>query len=289
MKVSSQRKIPGIRNAAGVGYVICPLEIDRNIYVTTCLQKGTVSIQLENGGIVNNVLIPKHSLNDIVFPKTFNQLGSIVFWVNVPKYNQPIIVGVYNKNEDINDVSENSFIIRRVSKDNIVEILGKDGIVSINADSKNGGKLYINLTGVNSEMKVFINGTLQIETNKDITLRSKTLIKFTVKDKEKESNIYYKVGEGFYYKDEFDNKLLINSDGFIFNDGDLGGLPKVEEVKNSLDGLQNQITTLKNALTSSFSALSGLDASASLNAFNLGTSTMVDINTENIENEKIKQ
>ncbi len=289
MKVSSQRKIPGIRNAAGVGYVICPLEIDRNIYVTTCLQKGTVSIQLENGGIVNNVLIPKHSLNDIVFPKTFNQLGSIVFWVNVPKYNQPIIVGVYNKNEDINDVSENSFIIRRVSKDNIVEILGKDGIVSINADSKNGGKLYINLTGVNSEMKVFINGTLQIETNKDITLRSKTLIKFTVKDKEKESNIYYKVGEGFYYKDEFDNKLLINSDGFIFNDGDLGGLPKVEEVKNSLDGLQNQITILKNALTSSFSALSGLDASASLNAFNLGTSTMVDINTENIENEKIKQ
>lgn len=290
-RISSLRSVDGIRNSAGVGYIVLPPEIDREKYVTLALQRGVVAMQLENGGIAN-VLVPKHIINDIEFPNSIVELGSLVFWINVPKYNQPVIVGIYNKNEDLNDITENAFCIKRV-KDGSVEIFGNgEGNLNISVSSSKGGKLNVNVTGSNSLASIFVDGVLEIKTSQELSVESNKLVKFTVKDKavdEKITEFYYEKAVGFYYLDEFENKLQINSDGFIFNDGELGGLPIVGEVKSNLQTLQDEITTLKTALVSAFSALAAIDASASLNAFNTGTTSMGSINLSNIENEKIKQ
>lgn len=291
-KISSLRSVKGIRNSAGVGYIVLPPEIDREKYVKLALQRGIVAMQLENGGVVN-VIIPKHIINDIEFPNSIVELGSLVFWVNVPKYNQPFVVGVYNKNEDLNDISEKAFCIKRIGKGN-VEIYGdgNKGSLNISVSSSQGGELNINVSGEDSNASIFVNGVLQIKTSNEFSVESNSVIKFIIKDKSKDDKItemYYEKGIGFYYLDEFENKLEIKDGAFVFNNGDLGGLPVVGEVKSNFQNVQSQIDTLKTSLIAAFTALSGLDASASLNAFNSGINSMTQIDLNKIENEKIKQ
>jgi hypothetical protein len=105
-------RVVGYRNSAGIGYVVIPPDIDRTKYIDESLKSGKLSLLLEDGGVVENCIVSKNILNDIEFPKDYNNLGSMVAWVNKPKQNTPIIVSVLQKANEVNDLSENQMVFR---------------------------------------------------------------------------------------------------------------------------------------------------------------------------------
>lgn len=237
----------GIRNSAGTGYIILPIDEDRQSYIETVYRTGLVALGGENGGVIERVLINKAIFNFLEFPEDTNSLGSLVLWVNIPKFNQPVAVAVLTKDNDVVGLSEKQFLISKDDKNGFVGVSGdaKTGTIAITASSNtddNGeinlsvnnksktAKLKLNVKGsviVNNEGETFLNST------KGITAR---VFNPSVDDKE----IQFKLikGEGATYSDEFDNAITINSEGFT--------------IKNSTEDLKtitlDLITEIKNMI-----------------------------------------
>ena len=112
------------RNSAGIGYITLPLDTDRAAYIRSVYRKGAISVTLDEGGTIDDVLITKEAIDKLTFPKSSRELGSLVFWVNIPKKNQPIIVGTLNKANELVNLNENEFSFRRDSKFGFVEVSG---------------------------------------------------------------------------------------------------------------------------------------------------------------------
>lgn len=64
-----------------------------------------------------------------------------------------------------------------------------------------------------------------------------------------------------------------------------GGLVKIQDLKNQYD---QRLTALKNAIKAGFTALSALDGSASLNAFNAASTSITGLQISSLENGKVK-
>jgi hypothetical protein len=68
-------------------------------------------------------------------------------------------------------------------------------------------------------------------------------------------------------------------------DGSFGGLIKINSLVTDLN---NQLSALKAAITSAYSAQAGFDGSAGLNAWNVAKTGILDLQTASIENTNIK-
>lgn len=239
--------VPGRRASAGVGYICIPKDISPDIYKKSCLQKGRVSLQCEYERL-DNVRIAKHMYNDLKFPTEHNKVGSAVVWINVPKHNQPVAVAVLYKESEIASFDENSFVLSKDMAESRVEIIGnaKEAVLNINVESKSVGAsaLQINILNKdnNANLGVNVNGTIDIESN---TTKIKVLndfllqIKNDVASTTSQTDISYKIGEGFNYTDEFGNKLTIDKDG-KFN---------ITNENYSLSDLFNDLITQISAIT----------------------------------------
>ena len=100
-KYVSTKPISGSRDSAGVGYVTIPEGQTISKYIQHCYRTGTISMALENGGVIDKVIITKSALKDIDFPDSYLDLGTQVFWVNQPRKNIPIIVGCISKTNEL--------------------------------------------------------------------------------------------------------------------------------------------------------------------------------------------
>jgi len=141
------RPIGGKQDAAGIGFVTLPSGYDQEKYIEHCYRSGTVSILMENGGILTDVLITKHALNEIDFPISSNTLGSQVIWVSQPRKKRPIIIGFINKSDEFVSYSKNKSSLRRATGGSVHEVIvdSQKGIVIINSNSagQTGGDIYI--------------------------------------------------------------------------------------------------------------------------------------------------
>ncbi len=83
-------------------------------------------------------------------------------------------------------------------------------------------------------------------------------------------------------------KYMVDKDGFVFNDGNKGGLPIVSKVKDNLDTIKNYVTAMKAAITSALGTVDAAAGSASSGTF---TTTMAALNMNQVdmENKDIKQ
>lgn len=83
-------------------------------------------------------------------------------------------------------------------------------------------------------------------------------------------------------------QVYMVSPKFQFNDGKLGGLVKVNDLKTQLNTLQTEINTLKTLVGTAISVYSGiLDGGASAATFNAAQLPQIDLT--NLENKKIIQ
>lgn len=254
----STRPVPGVRNSAGIGYIIIPIDVSRDKYIANCYRTSSVSIAFENGGSLDQISVSKNVLREIEFPIDNTQLGSLVLWVNLPKFNHPVIIGVIAKTDEIEDISEKQFLLNRTTEIGHVEIAGdaKSGTLFINVESFTDKDGAINIVLKNktktAKLNVKVLGDVNIESEGNINLQTTGELNFTIQDLIKDNlitTIKYKKGEGFTYEDEFGNQQVFNTAGVQLQDGSLGGLAivdKLVEKYNNLENLVNNLISLYN-------------------------------------------
>lgn len=214
----STREI-GMRNSAGVAYLIIPSLIDRDAYIEDCYRRGCCTIAFESGGIFENAIIAKHVFNELEFPQTPEEIGTMLFWVNIPKLNTISIIGAMNKNNELINIGENQFIISKKNGNNYIEISGnaKNGkvIINVEGDRVDHGEMNIHVSNpLNAaKLNVTVKGNINVDVLGSVNIRAtrslKAIIKDTTIDK-LETVIKYEKGVGLSYNDEFENEIYAN-------------------------------------------------------------------------------
>lgn len=212
----------GERYSAGVGYLILPNDLDRDTYVRYCFNTNTISIALENGGILNNVQCTKSVIQQLEFPLNTKEVGSQVVWVDQEALGYPVVVGVLLRSDQVTDLSEHQTSQRRVTNNGSSEILvdGQNPFIIINSDSlkDTGGDIYIvsKNTGLTSKININSSGEINLSSQNiqaSISNELNIIIRDSLQD-DKITTINYTKGEGFNYQDEFDNQIEVK-DGKI--------------------------------------------------------------------------
>lgn len=224
MKTVSTRSSGGARDSAGIGYIIIPGGVDKNKFIDSCFRKGTISLLLENGGIIDNVLITKSALNEIVFPETFKTKGSLVVWINQPRKNQPIAIGCMSKVNEFVNFSKNKASLKRSTKNYISEVLvdAHRGVVFITSNStvEGGGDIFIVSTNKNKSSKINIISSSEVNlTSPNFNVVNSNGFNIKIKNKEIDdeiTEIKYEKAVGLSIIDEFGNSYYMNSDNIQF-------------------------------------------------------------------------
>ena len=207
----------GERYTAGVGYLIVPNDLDRDTYVRYCFNTNTISIALENGGILNNVQCTKSVIQQLEFPLTSKEIGNQVVWVDQEALGYPVIVGVLLRADQVTDLSEHQTSHRRVTENGSSEILvdGKNPFIIINSDSlkDSGGDIYIVSKNTGQTSKININSSGEINLSSQniqasISNELNVVIRDSLQD-DKITTINYTKGKGFNYLDECDNQIEV--------------------------------------------------------------------------------
>lgn len=88
-----------------------------------------------------------------------------------------------------------------------------------------------------------------------------------------------------------DMSVDVSKDGIVLNGGDLGGLVKIQEIKDNLDTLKQYCEALKNATSAGIKAVGAAmsaNGATGANAFDAAMSSQ-SIVFKDMENDKIKQ
>lgn len=220
-KYKSTRPTSGTKDSAGIGYVIIPAGVDKRKFIDHCFRTGTISLLLENGGVIDEVLISKSVLNEIEFPERFNTKGSLLIWINQPRKLRPIVIGSLSKTNEFVNFNKNKNSLRKSTKNFVGEVLvdAQNGsiIITSNSSIEGGGDIYIISTNKkkNSRFKIQVSGSIDVETP-DFTVTSSNKISLVIKNKDEDdtiTKIEYEKGIGLSYIDEFGNECSINSNG----------------------------------------------------------------------------
>lgn len=200
------------RNSAGIGYITLPLDVDRKTYIANCFKRGAISIVLEDGGVIDDVAILQEAFSKLTFPKTSSEFGSIVFWVNIPKKNQPIVIGTLNKSNEYIGLTENEFSFRKESEFGFVEVSGngRNGDVNVMVNHNQGrGKINIIASNKSStaEVNVKVKGNVNVYSTNQLNLTAESELNMKIGSSEVDTLIKYRKGEGFQYLDEFGNEI----------------------------------------------------------------------------------
>jgi hypothetical protein len=163
--------------SCGVGRIAIPYGLDRDSFVKQCYIDGMVSVQPELNNLLNRVRIDRDVLQQIEFPASFKELGSLVVYVNLPKTHQPIVVACVDSITNYGDLNENQFRIRKVTEFGSVSIFGDGkGNMSINVDSQREKRGRFDISIVNpdntAEFNVITKGTTNIYSSGKISVRS---------------------------------------------------------------------------------------------------------------------
>lgn len=168
-----QQPIAGEKWSSGVAYVAIPQDLDRATYINECYRQGLISIKTEDGGFYNRVPVCLWAFNFIEFPDTPQDNGSPVVYITEPMHKQPMVVSIINKNDELIDLVEHQFKLRKKYKKNFVEIVGsaKGGYIGINVDSEEDAQVFINVSNKNKNAKldISIDGQILTHTSGDAT------------------------------------------------------------------------------------------------------------------------
>ena len=170
------------------GYVVIPVNVDRDLYVESCLRRGKVSIMKE-GGIFNmDVIITNEALQNIHFPENPGEKGTAVVIAKNPYSGVQIIIGTYCSNDEFPVWSEDVFrfkkIINKTSANLTID--PKNNVVNLTIDSPEDVRLNVCATGSeNSKVNIFSTGSVNVKANKKISSIGYTEIESKIINTEK--------------------------------------------------------------------------------------------------------
>jgi len=209
---------------AGVGYIIVPRNIPRQQYIKRCKRTGVIGLFTESHAFNWNVRIDKWSLQMIEFPKTSDQLGSGVVWINVPVINQMVVIGTLPKNDEMTDLAEAEFQMSRETEAGSVSwsMDAEQAQMNISVVSKTdgGGEFVISVGNKSKTGKVelVVKGDVIVRASNNVEVMAENEAVIRVKDASGSDTTYgmmkYRKGEGMEMLDEFGNKIFM-ADGFV--------------------------------------------------------------------------
>jgi len=189
-------------------------------------------------------------LNWVVFPEDDQKLGSQVVFVNNSEHNKPVIVAVLSRQSDRGFMGEGQFSFQRTIGGRTVNLVGdaKGSSIGLSVVGK-GSKISLRAIGEDSQISIISQGAVDIIAKGEITVKS--LLKQVV-----------------------------------LNEGEFGGLIKVEELVAELKKTNDYLETLRSATKNALTLLDALvPTSAAFELEMLGQSVG---DYSNIENEEVK-
>lgn len=257
------------RDPISIWRVIVPIEIDREKYIRTCYQTGTVSLT-DGNEIVHRVKVGKLSLQLIDFPISIDTFGSEVVCVCAPYSGKLYVIDVYSSSTEINDQRESQFRLYKVSNDGYAEVRvdGQGKVLLTVSGEDEISEVSVNITSENKKgkLKLNVNGDILVQNEGNTHLTSSNNINAKVTDGEVESSVDLKKNEirlktpddgKIYLNDSEEPMLLGNKNNQLLSDilDQLGkesagpypllGQQKYLGFKNRLDEILSKISFVK--------------------------------------------
>lgn len=265
-------QFPNSRESSGLGYIILPEGVNREIFVSTCFNKEQFTICTNTGEIIPNVPVSNQVLNYIEIPNTPNTLGTQVAFINDENHNKPFIISSFSKQKKSEFRGEYDLKIEKGSVGlNGNSFLSKLVIFVRNSKSKISN-LLLDVTG-NKDSVLGLNSSGWIVLKFESGLKLKNDKREIIIDDDK---FMYADGKhnlkidlnGLTYKDGI-NSFKINKEGYV-----LGNLNFKDYMLELLNFLNNEAMFM----TASGPTLPGISKSTSVILFEEIISKMKNIN-----------
>lgn len=209
----------GVNNIgqSGIGYIVVPDDTVREQYIANCYRTSTVTMSGGYGyGYICNVRILPDVLQQIHFPLTQDERGTIVFWVRENFSNTPVIVGVIADNEATNLLVENQDRWVQEVDGKYVEIFqdANTALLNINVTGLEETPARINIKvssgSTDSEVNIISDGSVNVDAeNISVTLRD--TLELNLKDEEDNELITVTGKDGeLLVKDQYENSITMN-------------------------------------------------------------------------------
>jgi hypothetical protein len=209
--------------SAGIAYIVIPTDVDRAKYIRECYKSSTVSIYSEHNGFVNRVPIGINALNFIIFPAKVEEFGSPVSFILDPIHKKPIITDVYRNVDEMSDLKEHQFKIRRELNGNIVEIAGSPDTkhLSLNVLANIGGEISLNVRSKDGSaaVNIDVDGSVDIKAATNTTIRQYNKLTVVTSDNSNDDNksVFEQTPEKHTY---FDDEHAVNTGKMNINNGE---------------------------------------------------------------------
>lgn len=252
---------PAIRKHSGIGYIVIDSQIDRETYINNCYRDNTVTIVTNRDEIITKCLVDKNTWQNIKFPLSSKERGSCIIWLDIPILNKVVVIGTLNKKDEVLKQTENSFTTG-VRTDNFFSEQTNNGEKGEQTNNVNGKGVFYNIynddeTGV---FKVYVQGDIIFEAEKEFSLKSASGWYFTniddqnsenekLENKDLKSAIFrYKTGEGFLFRDEYENTIETDEEGINIIDNNGNKIFLTKDGFELIDDFENEINTTKDGI-----------------------------------------
>lgn len=160
----------------GVAYICIHSDIDREIFITECFTKNTVSVKTADGSVYKNCPIDPSKFNDIIWPEDASSIGTPVVFVTEQVHQQPMIIAALKFVDEITDQQEHQFKLSRKFNNNVVDITGsaEEGFLTIVVNGDKNSDFTVKIANPNNDANVLIDveGQCTITTTETINILS---------------------------------------------------------------------------------------------------------------------
>lgn len=181
-------------NPVIMGNIVLPTEVNREDYIKTCQRTGRVSVYVgSNGAVIHNCLVVDQIFQDLEFPQTTEELGSLVLIVTESYSGWPIIINTLPYGNQTKGYQEHVHRYNYVGDGGVItyEINEKQGTFTLDLGGTGLSRVIINAKNSENtaEINLNSNGNINIVANKDLNLTTFSHINKQVIDVEEESQV----------------------------------------------------------------------------------------------------
>jgi hypothetical protein len=225
LKLSKVIGIGSDRMFCGFAYVIVPNDVDRDEYIRNVYRTGICMIVTDFNEIIKDVRVPQDLIQDLKFPITSGQYGSMISWNNIPKTNQVNITGIYLKPGEFYPYKEGIYTKHYSSKTNdsqtalsiTNDMTRATRIVSLkNNSGSEGGLVFGSQSSVGSvKFTLMCNGKATLNADDSVNVVVENELRIQVGTKEDEMSSISMTKEGVLtYEDRYGNYIKMKDGEF---------------------------------------------------------------------------
>lgn len=270
----------------GIGRIMIPKGVDRNKFVSQCYRLRQVSIILNTGSMIKKCNITEEAINHIKFPNTPNSLGSEVVFSTDKFKSTPIITGVLSEISERTYLNEGEFhLSKRVGGSSFDIFASREGKIILKVEGENS-EINLLSNGENSKVNLKCDGDINILDADNLNFKIRGSNTLEILDNDSNQVYSFKVDSGgvVVLNSEGEEILNINEDSFkLFSGG--SPISKGDELKKQLETTNSYLTTLLNALNTTFTGLNAVAPGTSV-AFSTAMADGVKGDFSKINSEK---